>query len=168
MAVSTGNTLKNIHNRVHDGAQVAVTSDFTAQIVGYEDATFKLVRQIPWAVLTTGEAMEVPGPMGTVHWQATQANGHQQGAVAFLETVTGSADALLVALLAEGGTFDMVVYEGTPERFTRAKRYKKCSLTAEPVDRDWESRQQPLQINGTLFYHYYGDDLEGNAESVNG
>ena len=73
MAVNTGNTLKNIHNRVHDGAQVAVTSDFTAQIVGYEGATFKLVRQIPWAVLTPGEAMEVPGPMGTVHWQATQA-----------------------------------------------------------------------------------------------
>jgi hypothetical protein len=167
MAVSNAGLLKDIHSKTGALAPKAIASDFMAVIKGFENHKF-LIRQIPWPVLATGEAMEVPGPLGLVEWQPTQAKTHQQGALVLMETVDGMVDNMLIALLLQGGTFEMTAYEGTDEVFTRAKRYHKCSLSAEPVDRDWESRQQPMQINGTLFYHYYGDDIDGNTETLNG
>ncbi|MGB0504532.1 MAG: hypothetical protein ACPGGD_10790, partial [Thalassolituus sp.] len=167
MAVSNAGLLKDIHSKNGALPPNSNVADFTAVIKGFENHKL-LIRQIPWPVLATGEAMEVPGPMGVVFWQPTQAKTNQQGAFVLMETVNGMVDNMLIALLLQGGTFDMIAYEGTDEVFTRAKRYHKCSLSAEPVDRDWESRQQPMQINGTLFYHYYGDDIDGNTERLSG
>ncbi|MAK91984.1 MAG: hypothetical protein CMI13_12210 [Oleibacter sp.] len=167
MAVSSTNTLQNIHSQVGAMAKKAMNSDFTVVIAGYDQFQF-LTKQFPWAVLTPGEGVEVAAPMGTVEWQASQVHVNQQGAISLYETEDGMVDNMLVSMLVNGGTFDCVVYQGTPERFTKAKRYRKCFINAEPVDRDWENRTQPMMVTGTLFYHYYGEDLDGNVDTIDG
>ncbi len=167
MAVSNAGMLKGIHDDLSAMAAKAVSSDFVAVIKGYEQYSL-LTNKAPWAVITPGEPMEVPGPLGTATWQPSQAKTHMQGSMSFQETETGMVDNMLIALLASGGQFDMTLYEGTRSHFTRAKRYRKCTFVAEPLERDWESRSQPMIIEGTLFFHYVGEDLDGNTESLSG
>jgi hypothetical protein len=167
MAVSNAGMLKGIHDDMAAIAAKAVSSDFTAVIKGFEQYQL-LTNKAPWAVLTPGEPMEIPGPMGTASWQPSQVKTHMQGAMSFLETENGMVDNMLIALLASGGQFEMTLYEGTPDKFSRGKKYRKCTFVAEPLDRDWESRSQPMIVEGTLFFHYFGEDIDGNVESLSG
>jgi len=167
MAVSNLNALKSAHAAVGGMSKKAVTSDFSFVIKGFEQFRF-LVKQVPWAVLSHGEPMEIPCELGLVEWQPTQAKTHLQGAITMMETEDGMVDNMLISMLMQGGEFDAIVYEGTRDKFTRAKRYTKCHTVMEPADRDWESRQQPLLLSGTLYFHYIGDDIPGNVESLNG
>ncbi len=167
MAVSTGSYLQTMHDATEATGRHAMNSDFAFEIVGHE-GSWLMTKQAPWAVLTAGEPAEAPMPMGGVTWVGTQAKTNQQGAIALHETETGAADDLLLKLLIAGGKFDAIIYEGTPDRFVRAKKYKGCYLVAEPVDRDWENRTQPMALTGTLFYNYFGEDIQGNVGSLIG
>lgn len=167
MAVSTGAFLKGFHDTaVTMGAKI-ISSDFTIEIEGFE-SMYLLTKQCPWPILTTGEGIEIPSVLGTAMWQPGQVKINQQGAIAFEETVAGSADNLLVALLLRGGEFNAKIYEGTPTKYLRYKKISKCSLNCEPVDRDWENRTQPLLITGNMFYHFYGEVVEGNSTGYGG
>lgn len=162
MTVSTGAFLKGFHDTtVAMGAKV-ISSDFTIEIEGFE-SMYLLTKQCPWPVLTTGEGVEVPSVLGVAMWQPGQVKVHQQGAIAFEETVAGSVDNLLASLLMRGGEFNAKIYEGTPQRHLRYKKISKCSINCEPPDRDWENRTQPLMITGNMFYHYFGEVVEGTG-----
>lgn len=168
MAVSSASTLQGIHAQIGSVSKKAVTSDFSAVIEGFGGSQYLLTKQAPWNVLTPGEPLEVSGPLGTFTYQAAQTKIAHSGAMTFVETVDGFVDNMLIALLLSGGTFEMTVYEGIPNRFTRAKRYRDCIFVADPVDRDWESRNQPLLVTGTLYCTYVGEDIAGNVESLDG
>jgi hypothetical protein len=167
MAVSTGSYLQGIHSAVEATGRRAMNSDFALEIVGFE-SSWLLIKQAPWANLSSGEPVEVPMPMGGATWLGSQAKTNQQGAITLQETETGAADNLLFKLLMNGGKFDAYIYEGTPDRFVRRKQLRGCYLVTEPGDRDWENRSQALIVTGTLFYNYFGEDSQGNVGSLIG
>ena len=109
--------------------------------------------------------IEVAGPRGSATWEQQQAKTNQQGAISFMETTAGSIDKMLLQMISSGGKFNAKIYEGTPDKFLRAKRITDCFLQLDNADRDWENRAQVLMFSGTLFFHYYGEIIPGNTNN---
>ena len=162
MTVSTGSYLKGFGDATRAMGRKAMNSDFTIEIEGHE-GIYLLTKQCPSPVLTSGGEIEIPTPLGGTVWEAQQIKTAQQGSVSFLETVSGDIDQMLVSLLKDGGYFNARIYEGTPKKYIRYKVIEDCFLQLDPTDRDWENRSQPLTFTGTMFYHYYGEVVEGNS-----
>lgn len=164
MAINTGEYIKTFHDKAAAQGAKVISSDFALQIKGFEDM-WLLSKQCPWPILSSQGEIEVPAPNGSATWQAQQAKFNQQGQVTFEETVAGSVDAMLLALLRNGGIFDATIYEGTPTNYLRAKPIYKAFLQLDNPDRDWENRAQILLFSGTMFFHYYGELLSGNSSA---
>lgn len=164
MTVSTTSQLRQLSDSMDSIGERAINSDFTMVIPGFEQYS-PLIKQFPWPVLTPGEAIEVPGPLGSKDWLPSQVNTAFQGAITVSETVVGDAENLLAALLINKGRFKTaILYEGTPDEFHRAKRIRNLILSIEPVDRDQENRSQLLTLTGTAYFKFLGgsDDIKGN------
>lgn len=169
MTISTGSYIKDLYDATTNLGAKVISSDFTIQIAGFED-TYLLAKQCPWPDLTPTGEIEIPMPLGATGWEPQQLKFAQQGQIAFYETVAGNIDQMLVDLILRKGnyaglyaTFDAWIYEGTPSKYLRRKRIVNCFIQMDPVDRDWENRQQPLMFQGTMFYHYFGEMEEGNS-----
>lgn len=162
MAINNAAFLKSLHDTARSQGEKAISSDFSLEIAGFE-YNWILTKQCPWAILSPGEGIEIPGPLGTMTGQPQQIKNYMQGPISFSETVAGSIDQMLVNLLASGGKFDAWVYEGTPQKFIRAKRYEQCWIVVDSPDRNWEDRTQVLTISGTLHFHYYNETKGGNS-----
>lgn len=162
MTISTPQYLKNMHDSTRAMGRKAINSDFTIEFEGYE-GMYLLAKQCPYPVVTPGGEIEVPTPLGSTVWEAQQVKTAQQGSISFLETVAGDVDQFLVNLIANGGYFNAKIYEGTPKKYIRYKRITDAFITLDAVDRDWENRSQPLTFAGTMFFHYYGETVDGNS-----
>lgn len=162
MSINNPAYLKNFHSVAKALGDKIISSDFTLEIDGYEQ-NYLLCKQAPWPELSVGGEIEVPMPLGGMTWQAQQAKTNQQGPISFYETVAGPIDNMLMNLITTGGIFNATVYEGTPQRFLKAKRLEHCFIQMESPDRDWENRAQVLLYTGTIFYHYYGEIIPGNS-----
>lgn len=163
MTVSTGSYLKGYHDKTRSMGRKAINSDFTIEIEGFEHV-YLLTKQCPWPELSSAGEIAVATPLGAEVWQAQQAKVNQQGQVTFYETVAGDIDQLMADMLARGDHFNAKIYEGTPTKYIRYKRIEDCFLQIDPTDRDWENRSQVLTFSGTMFYHYYGEIVEGNSK----
>ena len=166
MATSNASYLKTLHSAAQALGAKAIASDFTLEIEGFEQ-NYLLCKQMPWPQVSSAGEIEVPGPVGSVGWEAQQVKVNHSGQVAFYETVAGSIDQMLVDLISSGGKFNAKIYAGTPQRFSSAKRITKCFLQIDNPDCDWENRSQVLMFSGTMFFHYFGEILPGNASSPN-
>ena len=155
MTISAPGLLKAFHDTSRALGAKAISSDFAFEIEGFEQY-WMLCKQAPWPELSTAGEIEVSGPLGSAAWGQQQAKINQQGAISFMETTAGSIDKMLISLLSSGGTFNAKIYEGTPEKYLRAKRVTDCFLQLDNADRDWENRSQVLMFSGTLFFHYLG------------
>lgn len=164
MTISTSSYLKTFYDTTKALGAKAISSDFTLEIEGFE-ANYLLAKQCPWPELSSAGEIEVPTPLGSAMWEAQQIKTNQQGAVTLMETVAGNIDRMLIDLIAGGGKFNAKIYEGTPEKFLRAKLIKDCFLQIDNPDRDWENRSQILLFSGTMFYHYFGETLPGNSDN---
>jgi hypothetical protein len=164
MAVNVPKILKGFYDRARSLGAKAISSDFALEIEGFEDM-WLLAKQAPWPTLSPAGEIEVPGPLGTASWQAQQLKNNQQGQITLHETVAGNVNDMLLNILARGGHFNAKIYEGTPQRYLRAKRIQDCFLVLDNPDRDWENRAQVLTFSGTLFFHYFADDLPGNSQT---
>lgn len=162
MTTSNGAYLKGFHDKTRALGRKSINSDFTFEIEGYE-GLYLLAKQCPFPTLTSTGEIEIPTPLGSTMWEAQQTKIAQQGAVSFLETVAGDIDQALINILAQGTYFNAKVYEGTPMRYVRYKRFEQCFLQLDAVDRDWENRAQPMLFTGTMFFHYYGETVQGNS-----
>ncbi|MDF0607241.1 hypothetical protein HZU77_016645, partial [Neisseriaceae bacterium TC5R-5] len=98
-------------------------------------------------------------------WQTQQVKINQQGPIAFYETPRGHGDDILKQLIMGGGYFNAIVYEGTPQKFIRAKRLIQCFVQMDVTDRDLENNAQVMLLSGTMFYHYFGDIIPGNSDN---
>lgn len=128
---------------------------------GFE-GLYLLIKQFPHPVLAGGAEIEVPMAGGGRYYEQQPLETSFQGSVVFLETVAGSAKQFFRDVLAAGGYFDGRIYEGTPIRYSRSYKVKRCFLKTEPADRDWENRGQVLQLNGTIYGNYFGEESPGN------
>lgn len=164
MTLSTNIQLKAFHDTAKAVGSKAISSDFSFEIEGYEQF-WMLCKQAPWPELSTAGEIEVAGPLGSATWEQQQAKTNQQGAISFMETTAGSIDKMLLQMISSGGKFNAKIYEGTPDKFLRAKRVTDCFLQLDNADRDWENRAQVLMFSGTLFFHYYGDVIPGNTNN---
>lgn len=162
MTISNANYLKTFYDTAKASGSKVISSDFALEIEGFEDSWI-LTKQCPWPELSTAGEIEVPMPLGSAAWEQQQLKVNQQGAVSFMETTAGSIDQLLVNLIAGGGKFNAKIYEGTPQKFLRAKRIEDCFIQVDNPDRDWENRSQILTFNGTMFFHYFGEVILGNS-----
>jgi len=162
MTISNAAYLKIFHDTAKASGAKAISSDFSFEIEGFE-ANWILTKQCPWPVVSTAGEIEVPMPLGSTGWEMQQAKVNQQGAIAFMETTVGSIDQMMVNLIAQGGKFNAKIYEGTPQKFLRAKRIEDCYIQLDNADRDWENRSQILMFSGTLFFHYFGEIIQGNS-----
>lgn len=164
MTVSTANYLKGFYDTTQSIGAKVVSSDFTFEIDGHE-STYLLFKQAPHPELSPAGEIEVPTPLGATMWQPQQIKVAHQGQVSLMETVAGTIDNMLVNLIVGGGTFNATIYEGTPQRFLRAKRVIDCFMQIDDPDRDWENRSQILIFSGTLFFHYFGEVIPGNSSN---
>lgn len=164
MTISNPQLLKGFYDTTKALGAKTISSDFTFEIEGFE-SMYLLAKQAPWPELATAGEIEVPLPLGSAMWESQQVKTNQQGSVTFTETVLGSVDNMLLDILVNRGTFNARVYEGTPQKFIRAKPLVDCFLQIDNPDRDWENRSQVLTITGTLFFHYFGEIINGNTSN---
>jgi hypothetical protein len=158
--------LKNFYTQSRALGDKAISSDATFEPVGFE-SLYLLIKQFPWPVVAPQGEIEVAMPLGSAAWMAQQVRTNHQGQIALTETKTGAVDRFLREVVARnGGRFDAVVYEGTPDRFVRGVRIRDAFFQADNPDRDWENRSQIVLITGTLFFHYFGETVPGNAPAV--
>lgn len=162
MTVSNIAYLKSFYDASKAIGAPVISGDFTFAIDGYEQS-YLLCKQAPWALVSPMGEVENPGPLGIMTYKPQQAKVAHQGQVAFKETVAGSIDNMLLNILTTGGIFSGVMYEGTPQKFLRAKPYRDCFLQLDDPDRDWENRAQVLLITGTMFFNYFGEVIPGNS-----
>lgn len=162
MTVSNAQYLRTFYDSTKALGAKAISSDFAFEIEGFEQ-NYLLCKQAPWPELSVAGEIEVPTMLGATMWQAQQIKVAGQGQISLMETVAGSIDQMLVALISQGGTFNARVYEGTPQKHIKSKRLVDCFLQMDPADRDLENRSQVLVFSGTLFYHYFGEDSSGSG-----
>lgn len=162
MTVSNSAYLKGFYDVTKSLGAKVISSDFTFEIDGFEQ-NYLLCKQAPWPEVSVAGEIEVAGPLGSPMWQPQQVKTNQQGQVSLMETVAGSVDNMLVNLITRGGMFNARIYEGTPQKFLRAKRIVDCFVQIDNPDRDWENRSQILMFTGTLFFHYFGEVIPGNS-----
>lgn len=162
MTTSNPQYLGEFFNQAQALGDKAVSSDFAFEIEGFEQ-TWLLAKQCPWPTISPAGEIEVPSPLGGAYWQPQQLKINQQGQITLQETVQGSVNSMLLNLLSKKGRFNAKIYEGTPKKFLLAKRIKDCFLVLDNPDRDWENRSQILTFSGTMFFHYFGDDIPGNS-----
>ncbi len=161
MSVSAPEVLRGYYNAIKALGDKSVNSDAYFEIEGYESLSL-LIKQFPWPIMGPAGEIELPTPMGGKMWQPQQLNNALQGQISFTETRSGMVQRFLSDVVAKsGGIFQAKVYEGTPDRFTRAVRLRDCFFQPDSTDRDWENRSQVTLINGTLFFHYFGETLPG-------
>jgi len=163
MTVSNTAYLKGFYDASRAMGAKVVSSDFAFEIEGFE-GNWLLCKQAPWPEISPAGEIEVPTPLGATMWQPQQLKVAQQGQIGMFETTAGHLDQMMVNLIANGqATFNAKIYEGTPEKFLRAKRIVDAFIQLDNPDRDWENRSQPLIFNGTLFFHYFGEVIPGNS-----
>lgn len=163
MTVSVNQYLRGYYDKTKALGQKVVNSDYTFEIEGFE-GMYLLAKQCPWPVTTVAGEIEVPTPLGVPIYEPQQIKPNKQGQVSFLETVDAPIDNMLVELITQGGTFNAKIYEGTPDKYLRYKRIVDAFIQIDDADRDWENRSQILTFSGTMFYHYYGELVEGNSK----
>ena len=155
--VKTGAYLRSLYASTSALGDKVVSSDAFFEIEGHEQLGL-LIKQFPWPELSPAGEIEVPMPYGSARWQAQQLKINQQGQITLLETQSGHVQTLMENLIFNAGArFNAKVYEGTPEDHTRVCKIRDCFIQLDNPDRDWESRGQILQITGTLFFHYFGN-----------
>lgn len=166
MTVSTASYLKGFYDQTRALNDKVISSDFTFEIEGFE-STYLLAKQCPWPTSAPQGEIEVPSVLGSVYYMAQQHKYHHQGQVSLMETRPGDIDQMLVNLLARDSQarFNAKIYEGTPARYLRYKRIVDCFIQMEDPDRDWENRTQLLILSGTMFYHYFGEVVQGNSSN---
>jgi hypothetical protein len=164
MTISNAQLLKGFHDTTKALGAKVINSDFALEIEGFENY-WLLAKQCPWPEVSSAGEIEVPSPLGSAMWEAQQLKTNQQGAITLMETVAGSIDNLLLEIIANQGKFNAKIYEGTPQKYLRAKRITDCFLVIDNPDRDWENRSQILTFTGTMFFHYYGEVISGNSDN---
>lgn len=163
MTVSKDRYLKTFYDATQNMGYKVINSDFTFEIVGYEEM-YLLCKQAPWPDLTPQGEIEIPMPLGATRWQPQQVKTAKQGPISLIETMRNHVSSTLLAIIADGGTFDATIYEGTPDSYLRYKKIRDCFMQLDEPDRDWDNRSQVLTFSGTLFYHYFGEIYEGNSK----
>jgi len=164
MTISNAQYLKGFYDVTKNLGAKVISSDFSFEIEGFEN-NYLLCKQAPWPEVSPEGEIEVPFPLGAVYVQSQQIKIRRQGPIAFMETIQGSVDNMLSNIVSLGGYFNAKIYEGTPQRFLRAKRIVDCFMQFDDADRDWENRSQILMFNGTIHYHYFGEVIPGNSEN---
>lgn len=163
MTVSKDRYLKTHFTAAQNLGYKIVSSDFALEIVGYEEM-WLLATQAPHPDLTPQGEIEVAMPLGATRFQPQQVKVAQQGSVTFMETMKGHISSTLLSIIADGGTFDAILYEGTPTDYLRKRNLWDCFLQLDNPDRNWDDRSQILKFSGTMFYHYFGEVFEGNSK----
>jgi hypothetical protein len=162
MAVTSAEMLKGMHNIVRAMGEKSINSDSYFEVAGYPEMGM-LIKQFPWPTFSTAGEIEIASVAGTAMWQQQAPKINQQAPITFHETVNGSVQRFMKEVYKKGGYFEATVYEGvSPARFHRALKITKCFIQLDQVDRDWENRSQVTTFGGTLFYHFYGDEIPGN------
>lgn len=162
MTVSTAQTLNSIYNATKAVGNPRVVSDATLDIDNFP-GMYLTIKAFPWAVLSPGEPIEVPMPLGVMRALPGQTQVRKQGSIQLIETVTGASSAMLRTMIRNRGIFNAWLYEGTPERFVEAHRIIDAFIVAEPPDRSWEDNTVALTISGTIHFHYFGQITQGDG-----
>lgn len=176
MAVTRASVIKGFHEAARAHGDMRIAADYSLQIDGQE-GSWLYIRSQFWPMLTPGEGIEVPTPLGAAMWQPSQAKFHQQSSITLQESADGRVSSLFQSLLTCPGSdgdiitpinspsrFDAWVYYGTPENWIERARIRYAFLQAEPIDDpDWESRTQITTIPATIFYHFYGEYEKGTG-----
>lgn len=162
MTISSNRVLQGFYNAKQAVGAPSINSDATLEIEGHEDLLLH-TKQFPWPTVGSWGEIEAPLPMGSMAYHPQQLKTAQQGPITFSETVTGRIMRFMHEIVAQGGQFNAVAYEGTPDRFVRGYKLQGCFFVPDQADRDWENRSQITLINGTLFFHYFGEQLPGNS-----
>lgn len=158
--ISSAEVLKGVYGLSRALGDRLAMSDFTFEPVGFEQLGL-LFKGFALPFTSTGDAIEVPLPLGGAAQQPSQIAVHKQSPIQVMETVLGHYDEFLKALIARGGRFNAKIYSGTPDRYYRVWTIQDCFINSDNGDVDMEARTQLLNVPGTLFYHYFGDVKPG-------
>ncbi|MBC7621252.1 MAG: hypothetical protein H7293_20085 [Candidatus Saccharibacteria bacterium] len=161
MTVSNAEFLKGNYNAARLLGNKSINSDGTMEIEGFESLLL-LTKQFPWPTIGSSGEIVFPGPLGTESAAPQQIKIYQQGPITFQETSSGAIHRFMQDVVARGGRFQAVVYEGVPEAFYRAYKLVDAFFVPDQPDRDFENKAQGTLINGTLHFHFFNETLPGN------
>lgn len=164
MSVAGIKMLRENYGAVRALGSKAVASDFVFWIPKFPNS-YLLIDQAPHAMLASGGEIEVPGPLGTAHWEPQQAQVNKQGTISLVETVDCKIENMLMEMLTSGDQycFDAyVIAGGNPTNYRMRWEYKDCFFVPEVTQRDWSDRATLFKVTGTLFFHYFGKVEAGN------
>lgn len=164
MTISSAKVLGAFYNAAKAIGTKSINSDAYFEVEGHEHLGL-MTKQFPWPTIGSQGEIEVSMPLGGKTWLGQQINTAQQGPLTMTETVGGIVMQFMKAITTNnaGGEFNATVYEGVPDKFTRAYKLRGCIFVPDAVDRDWENRAQLTLINGTLFYNWFGEELTPNS-----
>lgn len=159
MAVTTGSIIKRLYSQQAALGNKAKNSDFFLEIAGFEGLGI-MFKQFPWPMLSTGEPIEVSGPLGTKYSVPSQVKTNFTGPFTAAETPDGKVQAFLESIIAQGGTANGKLYEGVPSDFTRVIRIFDIQFQVDSaLDRDWENNTQILLVTGTATFQFFGVEI---------
>jgi len=156
MTISKIALSKRTFSKVQAMGDDIIASDAELVIAGMEDYSL-LFKSFPHPIISGGDGIERPLPLGLTKWNKSQVEIHQQGAINMFENTLGHASEAMQKLISNGGSFNARVYEGVKESHLRSYQIRDAFIKLEPAERDWESKTQTLLITGTIFYHYFGE-----------
>jgi hypothetical protein len=161
MSVSPGQYLKGIYGQAKASGQLAISSDAMIEFTGFEGMAMQL-QGFPWPVLSPQGNIEVPTPLGGSRGIPQQVKTMLEGEVTMQETTAGSVSDMLLAMIAQGGTFNGKVYEGDTTNYKFYLPIYDAFLTVSAAERNWENRSQIVSLSGSLTYHFFGEKIPGN------
>ena len=107
--------------------------------------------------------IEYATPLGGKACDAGAVNNAQQGPITFTETVAGRVMRFMKEVARKRRhTSKRRCTKARPKLLARLQAVD-CFFVPDRLDRDWENRTQLTLINGTVFFHFFGDRIPGNA-----
>lgn len=164
MSVASIGLLGENYKNVRALGSKAVASDFVFYIPKFPNS-YLMVDQAPHAMLASGGEIEVPGPLGTAHFEPQQAKINQQGTISLIETVDGKVETMMLDMLTSGDQYMFDAYiisGGNPTNYRMRWKYRDCFFVPEVAQRDWSNRSELFKVTGSLFFHYLGEVEVGN------
>lgn len=124
------------------------------------EAMYLAFKQFPVPFLSpSGEAAEVAIPGGGATFVPTPTDTRFTGGITLMETTSDVVRNFVNWVIAQGGTFDATIYDGTLEAHRGGWKIKSAFFKLDNFDADAENRTQIVTPAGTIWFNHFGETV---------
>lgn len=124
------------------------------------EAMYLAFKQFPVPFLSpSGEAAEVAVPGGGAMYVPTPPDTRFTGGITMMETSSDVVRNFVKWVIAQGGTFDGTIYDGTIDAHRGGWKIKSSFFKLDNFDADAENRTQLVTPSGTIWFSHFGESV---------